>query len=61
ADAVFETVVFKELPGISHEFAPFVLDVVAFHGQVESADRQPISFLKEYHFTTTEEQWRFRR
>jgi len=61
ADAVFETVVFKELPGISHEFAPFVLDVVAFHGQVESVDRQPILFLKEYHFTTTEEQWRFRR
>ena len=61
ADAVFETVVFQELPGISHEFAPFVLNVVAFHGQVDAAERQPILFTKEYHFATTDEQWRFRR
>lgn len=61
ADCIFETVVFKELPGISHEFAPFVLDVVAFHGNVEAAERQSILFLKEYHFATTSEQWRFRR
>ena len=61
ADAVFETVVFQELPGISHEFAPFVLNVVAFHGQVDAAERQPILFMKEYHFATTDEKWRFRR
>jgi len=61
ADAIFETVVFQELKGISHEFAPFVLDVVAFHGEVDAAERQPILFAKEYHFTTTEGQWRFRR
>ena len=61
ADCIFETVVFKELTGISHEFAPFVLEVVAFHGNVEAAERQPILFLKEYHFATTGEQWRFRR
>ena len=61
ADAVFETVVFQELPGISHEFAPFVLNVVAFHGQVDAAERQPILFTKEYHFATTDEQWRFQR
>ena len=61
ADCIFETVVFQELPGISHEFAPFVLDVVAFHGNVEAADRQAILFLKEYQFATTSEQWRFQR
>ena len=61
ADCIFETVVLKELPGISHEFAPFVLEVVAFHGEVDAAERQPILFLKEYHFATTDEQWRFRR
>jgi len=61
ADCIFETVVFKEIPGISHEFAPFVLDVVAFHGNVEAAERQSILFLKEYQFATTSEQWRFRR
>ena len=61
ADAVFETKVFQEVPGISHEFAPFVLEVVAFHGKVDAAERQPILFTKEYHFATTGEQWRFRR
>ena len=39
ADIIFETVVLKELQGISHEFAPFVLDVVALHGQVEATER----------------------
>ena len=61
ADAVFETVVNQEIPGISREFAPFVLDVVAFHGQVDAAERQPILFMKEYHFSTTDENWRFQR
>ena len=61
ADAVFETVVNQEIPGISREFAPFVLDVVAFHGQVDAAERQPILFMKEYHFSTTDEIWRFQR
>lgn len=61
ADAIFETVVFQELKGISHEFAPFVMDVVAFHGNVDAAERQPILFTKEYHFTTTDGQWRFKR
>ena len=61
ADAVFETMVYQELPGISHEFAPFVLDVVAFHGKVDAAERQPILFTKEYHFATTDENWRFQR
>jgi flavin reductase (DIM6/NTAB) family NADH-FMN oxidoreductase RutF len=61
ADIVFETKVVKELSGISHEFAPFVMDVVAVHGQVEASERQPILFMKEYEFATTGEEWRFRR
>jgi hypothetical protein len=61
ADSIFETVVFQELKGISHEFAPFVLDVVAFHIKVDIDQRQPILFTKEHHFTTSDEQWRFQR
>jgi flavin reductase (DIM6/NTAB) family NADH-FMN oxidoreductase RutF len=61
ADIVFETIVLKELPGISHEFAPFVLNVVVVHGQVEATERQPILFMKEYEFATTGEGWRFHR
>lgn len=61
ADCIFETIVNQELPGISHEFAPFVLDVVAFHGMVDAAERQPILFTKEYHFATSGDTWRFQR
>lgn len=61
ADLVFETLVNQELPGISNEFSPFVLDVVAMHGKVEPIDRQPILFMKEYEFSTVGEGWRFRR
>jgi len=61
ADVVFETKIFQELPGISHEFAPFVMDVVAMHGDIEPIDRQPILFMKEYEFSTIGDGWRFRR
>lgn len=61
ADIVFETTVLQEIPSISHEFAPFVLDVVAVHGQVDASERDPILFMKEYEFATTGEEWRFRR
>lgn len=61
ADTIFETMVVKELPGISHKFAPFVMDVVAVHGQVKASERQPILFMKEYEFATTGEGWRFQR
>lgn len=61
ADIIFETTVLQEIPGISHEFAPFVLNVVAVHGQVDAAERDPILFMKEYEFATTGEEWRFRR
>lgn len=61
ADFVFETKLFKELPGISHEFATFVMDVVAVHGEGESIDRKPILFMKEYEFNTIGDGWRFLR
>jgi flavin reductase (DIM6/NTAB) family NADH-FMN oxidoreductase RutF len=61
ADIIFETTVRQEIPGISHEFAPFVLDVVAVYEHVETAEREPIMFMKEYEFATTGEGWRFRR
>ena len=34
ADIIFETVVLKELQGISHELAPFLLDVLQFIGML---------------------------
>jgi hypothetical protein len=55
ADSTLETVVFQELKGISHEFGPFVHDVIAFHGQVDTVERQPMLF------TTTDGRWRFQR
>jgi flavin reductase (DIM6/NTAB) family NADH-FMN oxidoreductase RutF len=61
ADIVFETKLFQELPGISHEFAPFVMDVVAMQGDLEPTHRQPILFMREYEFSTTGEGWRFQR
>ena len=61
ADIIFETTLQQELPGISHEFAPFVMDVIAIHEQVDASERQPILFIKEYEFATTGEDWRFRR
>jgi flavin reductase (DIM6/NTAB) family NADH-FMN oxidoreductase RutF len=61
ADIIFETTVRQEIPGISHEFAPFLLDVVAVHGHVEAAQREPILFMREYEFATTGEEWRFKR
>jgi flavin reductase (DIM6/NTAB) family NADH-FMN oxidoreductase RutF len=61
ADVVFETLVNQELQGISNEFSPFVLDVVAMHVEVGPPDRRPILFMKEYELSTVGEGWRFRR
>jgi flavin reductase (DIM6/NTAB) family NADH-FMN oxidoreductase RutF len=49
ADTVFEMKVFRELSGISREFVPYVMDVVAVHG---SAHHQPILFLSRKEFAT---------
>lgn len=61
ADNIFETVVLQELADLSHEYVPFVLEVVAVHGEALPAQREPILFLNEYDFATLGERWRFRR
>jgi len=58
ADTIFETIVHQELKGISREFAPFVLDVVAVHGK---AHKNPILFLSRKDFATLGEEWKYRR
>jgi hypothetical protein len=55
ADSTLETVVFQELKGISHEYGSFVHDVAAFHGQVDTVERQAMLF------TTSDGQWRCQR
>lgn len=61
ADVVYETKVLKEIPDISHEFAPFILDVVVVHTKTEPSKRSPILFMKEKEFVTTGDWWRFHR
>lgn len=56
ADTIYEMVVFQELTGLSTEFVPYVLDVVAVHG---TAHRQPILFLSRKDFATLGEEWKF--
>ncbi len=58
ADTIFETIVHKEFEGLSREFAPFVLDVVAIHGK---AHKDPILFLGRKDFATLGEEWKYRR
>lgn len=61
ADLVFETVVFRELMGLSTEFLPFVLDVVAVHGEAKPREREPILFLSDEDFGTLGERWEYRK
>lgn len=58
ADTVFETIVHKELPDLSREFVPYILDVVAVHGTVHKA---PILFNSRKDFATLGETWKFRK
>ena len=58
ADTIFELKVFKELDGLSREFVPFVLDVVAIHGH---RHQDPILFLSRKDFATLGEQWKFQK
>lgn len=60
ADHSFEMVMLKELKGLSREFVPFVMDVVAVHGEMSMIDRQPILFLSDKDFATLGEGWRYR-
>jgi flavin reductase (DIM6/NTAB) family NADH-FMN oxidoreductase RutF len=60
-DSAYETVVYKELDGLSAEFAIFVLDVVATHGVVRPTQRSPITFLSLKDFATLGERWKVPR
>jgi len=57
-DSAYETVVYKELEGLSGEFAIFILDVVATHGSVNPLRREPIFFLSLKDFATVGEKWK---
>lgn len=61
ADVIFETMVHSELPGLSREFALFVLDVVYTHGSLNPTQRQPILYLSEKDFATLGEKWQYLR
>ncbi len=60
ADNVYETVVLQELEGFSHEFALFVLDVVAARGRISPMRRSPILFLSQKDFATLGEKYKYR-
>ena len=60
ADSAYETVVLKELEGLSREFGLFVLDVIAVHGNIAPKKREPIMFLSGKDFATLGEKWRYR-
>ena len=60
AEAVYETVVLQELEGLSHEFAIFVLDVVATRGNLDPLNCNPIFYLSQKDFATTGEKYRYR-
>jgi flavin reductase (DIM6/NTAB) family NADH-FMN oxidoreductase RutF len=58
ADTVYEMVVYTELPDLSTEFVPYVLDVISVHG---SAHREPILFMSRKDFATIGEKWRYQK
>lgn len=58
ADTIFELKVFRELPELSREFVPYVMDVVAIHG---TRHRDPILFLSRKDFATLGERWKYQK
>jgi flavin reductase (DIM6/NTAB) family NADH-FMN oxidoreductase RutF len=58
ADTIFELKVFTRLDGLSREFVPYVMDVVAIHGAMH---REPILFMSRTEFATLGERWDYRR
>lgn len=61
ADTIFETVLHMEIMNISREFSPFIMNVVAVHGNLPPTRRQPIFYLSQEDFTTSGETWRFEK
>ena len=60
ADITYETIVLQELEGLSHEFAIFVLDVIATSGEVSPLQRNPIFYLSQKDFATLGEKYKYR-
>lgn len=60
ADLIYESVVLQELEGLSHEFALFVLDVVATYGTISPLRRDPIFYLSQKDFATVGEKYKYR-
>jgi flavin reductase (DIM6/NTAB) family NADH-FMN oxidoreductase RutF len=61
ADSIFETVVYMELPNVSREFSPFILNVVHVHGNRDPLQHQPILFYSQEDFATTGETWTYQK
>jgi flavin reductase (DIM6/NTAB) family NADH-FMN oxidoreductase RutF len=60
ADLVYESILLQELEGLSHEFALFVLDVVATNGAINPLRRDPILYLSQKDFARMGEKYRYR-
>jgi len=61
ADGIFEMVMYKELDGLSREFAIYVFDIIVTHGKYRSVDRQPIMYLSLKDFATLSETWKYQK
>ena len=61
AEGVLELVINRELMNLSREFAPFIMDVVAVHGEIGPEQRHPILFLSQETFSTLGERWEYKK
>lgn len=61
AEGILELVVNRELLNISREFAPFIMDVVAVHGDISPDQRHPILYLSQESFATLGERWEYKK
>lgn len=61
AEAIYELLTYKVLEGISTEFEPHVMDVVAAHINTHPTKRKPIFYLSNKDFATLGERWRYPR
>jgi flavin reductase (DIM6/NTAB) family NADH-FMN oxidoreductase RutF len=62
ADSIFELTLHMELMGnLSREFALFVMNVVAVHGELRPDQRLPILYLSQEDFATLGERWTYEK
>jgi flavin reductase (DIM6/NTAB) family NADH-FMN oxidoreductase RutF len=59
ADVTLEMTLHMELMNLSREFALFAMNVVAVHGSLPPAEREPILYLSQEDFATLGERWRY--